>query len=228
MIVGLRFGVAAALLQLCSCQEFATWLRTLPHRHKIVIAGNHDKVVEEMDPEDVQRVLGRDVVYLHPKRCTHTIEMGFVTSLGTPATLRICGLPYSVPNSLWSRNKAFQVCNDAMHCAPFCLSLSVSPSYLSLSLSVCVCVCVCVGFSPSLPPPPSLSLSVDLSVSCLVLSSVSSHLCRPPRVPQEVIEPRSHPGQKDPGCPRVSRKKKPPLAFRTLVQKTTPAPTLSH
>lgn len=43
-------------------QEAADWLAALPHRHKVVIAGNHDFLFER-EPEEARRAL-RDVTYL--------------------------------------------------------------------------------------------------------------------------------------------------------------------
>jgi predicted phosphohydrolase len=41
----------------------ATWLRTLPHRHKIVVAGNHDWCFVR-EPQAAREVLGSDILYL--------------------------------------------------------------------------------------------------------------------------------------------------------------------
>jgi predicted phosphohydrolase len=41
----------------------AQWIRTLPHRHKVVIAGNHDWCFAR-DPEAARAMLGDDVLYL--------------------------------------------------------------------------------------------------------------------------------------------------------------------
>jgi 3',5'-cyclic AMP phosphodiesterase CpdA len=41
----------------------AAWLRSLPHRHKIVVAGNHDWCFVH-EPQAALEVLGRGIVYL--------------------------------------------------------------------------------------------------------------------------------------------------------------------
>jgi predicted phosphohydrolase len=41
----------------------AAWLRALPHRHKIVIAGNHDWAFA-VEPERARALLGGDIIYL--------------------------------------------------------------------------------------------------------------------------------------------------------------------
>ncbi len=42
---------------------FGDWLRTLPHKHKIVIAGNHDWMFQ-LEPERAQALLGDGIIYL--------------------------------------------------------------------------------------------------------------------------------------------------------------------
>ncbi|BDE05241.1 hypothetical protein WPS_05170 [Vulcanimicrobium alpinum] len=42
---------------------FGEWARALPHRHKIVIAGNHDFPFERM-PEAARAALGEGIIYL--------------------------------------------------------------------------------------------------------------------------------------------------------------------
>jgi Icc-related predicted phosphoesterase len=44
-------------------KRFARWLEALPHRHKIVVAGDHDFLFES-DPELARSLLPRNVVYL--------------------------------------------------------------------------------------------------------------------------------------------------------------------
>jgi predicted phosphohydrolase len=41
----------------------ARWLHTLPHRFKIMVAGNHDRAFQ-IHPESARRLLGQDVIYL--------------------------------------------------------------------------------------------------------------------------------------------------------------------
>lgn len=58
------------------------WLAALPHRHKIIIAGNHDRAFEEQP--DAARALFKDFIYLQDESCT--IEgIRFYGSPWTPA-----------------------------------------------------------------------------------------------------------------------------------------------
>jgi predicted phosphodiesterase len=57
---------------------FAAWLAPLPHRHKVVIAGNHDFGFERM-PEAARATLG-SVTYLEDAGCT----IDGVTFYGSP------------------------------------------------------------------------------------------------------------------------------------------------
>jgi predicted phosphohydrolase len=43
------------------------WLQSLPHRHKIVIAGNHDRCLER-DRDAVRAILGEGIIYLEDAR----------------------------------------------------------------------------------------------------------------------------------------------------------------
>lgn len=63
----------------------AEWLRSLPHRHKLVIAGNHDFCLEQQDP----RSLLQGLRYLQDESCE--IE-----------GLRVYGSPWSPAHGLWS------------------------------------------------------------------------------------------------------------------------------
>jgi Icc-related predicted phosphoesterase len=49
-------------------REFGSWLAALPHKHKIVIAGNHDWPFER-EPEEARKALG-DVIYLQDQQVT--------------------------------------------------------------------------------------------------------------------------------------------------------------
>lgn len=63
----------------------AEWLRSLPHRHKLVIAGNHDFCLERQDP----RALLQGLTYLQDESCE--VE-----------GLRIFGSPWSPAHGQWS------------------------------------------------------------------------------------------------------------------------------
>jgi len=57
---------------------FGAWLETLPHRHKIVVAGNHDRALED-DPEKAEPLLG-DVIYLRDT----AVEINGLSIYGSP------------------------------------------------------------------------------------------------------------------------------------------------
>src|SRR5258708_965130 len=47
----------------------AGWLRALPHRHKLVIAGNHDWCFARQ-PREAVEILGKGIVYLQDSEAT--------------------------------------------------------------------------------------------------------------------------------------------------------------
>lgn len=49
--------------------DFADWFRRLPHRQKIFVAGNHDRLFED-DPGRAQQFLGDEVLYLEDSAAT--------------------------------------------------------------------------------------------------------------------------------------------------------------
>jgi predicted phosphodiesterase len=59
--------------------QFANWLRSLPHRWKVVIAGNHDWFFQKQ-PERARAYLGPDVIYLQDSGC----EIEGLTFWGSP------------------------------------------------------------------------------------------------------------------------------------------------
>jgi Icc-related predicted phosphoesterase len=50
-------------------RNVASWVNTLPHRHKIVVAGNHDWCFLR-EPEAAMAILGNDVIYLQDAEAT--------------------------------------------------------------------------------------------------------------------------------------------------------------
>lgn len=50
-------------------EVFNDWLGTLPHKHKIVIAGNHDKLLQTYHKENIQKAI-TNAVYLENDTCT--------------------------------------------------------------------------------------------------------------------------------------------------------------
>ncbi len=61
-------------------EEFNRWLGTLPHKHKIVICGNHDFAFQEQAAEARARIT--NAIYLQDEGC----EIDGLTVYGTPWT----------------------------------------------------------------------------------------------------------------------------------------------
>jgi len=73
-------------------EDINQWLGTLPHRYKLVIAGNHDRTIEELGKNRV-RAIFTNATYLQDEE---------VTLLG----IRIYATPVSIRGLSW--NRAFQ------------------------------------------------------------------------------------------------------------------------
>lgn len=83
-------------------QTQLTWLNTLPHRHKIVISGNHDTLLDEkfitnhperVAPEDIHRrdqLDWGDITYLNNTSIKLLIRGRIITIYGSPMTPQ-CG-----------------------------------------------------------------------------------------------------------------------------------------
>ena len=62
--------------------DFSSWLSALPHKHKVVVAGNHDEIAEKM-PQAVKECLSRSAcIYLEDS----SIEIDGVIFYGSPWT----------------------------------------------------------------------------------------------------------------------------------------------
>jgi predicted phosphohydrolase len=66
---------------LANAEEFNSWLGTLPHKHKIVIAGNHDFCFQEQPEEARARIT--NAIYLEDSGC----EIEGLKFYGSPWTL---------------------------------------------------------------------------------------------------------------------------------------------
>jgi hypothetical protein len=73
-------------------RDLNRWLGTLPHQHKLIIAGNHDLQIEEMGREAAKALFTTNATYLQDEEVT---IFGF----------RVYGSPISIGNS---PNRAFQ------------------------------------------------------------------------------------------------------------------------
>lgn len=70
--------------------EAARWIRSLPHRYKVVVAGNHDWAFVN-SPEEARALFGSEVSYLQD-------------SLATVEGLRIWGSPWQPAYNDWAFN----------------------------------------------------------------------------------------------------------------------------
>jgi predicted phosphohydrolase len=69
----------------------ADWIRALPHRHKVVVAGNHERCLEDT-PAEARARLGPELQYLQDSGCT--IE-----------GLRLWGSPWQPAYNDWAFNR---------------------------------------------------------------------------------------------------------------------------
>jgi Icc-related predicted phosphoesterase len=60
--------------------QFINWFSSLPHSHKIFIAGNHDYYLEDIDKETFAKSLPKGVHYLH----NTALSLGNIKFWGTP------------------------------------------------------------------------------------------------------------------------------------------------
>lgn len=70
--------------------EAASWIRSLPHRHKVIVSGNHDWAFVNT-PEAARRLFGEQVIYLQD-------------SLATIEGLRLWGSPWQPAYNDWAFN----------------------------------------------------------------------------------------------------------------------------
>ncbi|MBP1627135.1 MAG: metallophosphoesterase [Holophagaceae bacterium] len=73
-------------------QQTAKWLARLPHRWKVVVAGNHDRCFEEA-PELARTCLGPDILYLQDSGC----EIGGLRFWGAPWQPWFCDWAFNLP-----------------------------------------------------------------------------------------------------------------------------------
>lgn len=89
--IGINSGRADGR-SLAAVRDLNAWLGTLPHAHKVVVAGNHDGVLESVGTERARELLS-EAIYLEDE----------VREVGG---LRVGGSPWSHPGG--SANRAFQ------------------------------------------------------------------------------------------------------------------------
>jgi len=69
--------------------NFATWFRSQPHPHKVLIAGNHDLVMEGIGRAEIQRLVGPATAYLLHE---HAVLVGGIKE---GAALKVFGSPFA-------------------------------------------------------------------------------------------------------------------------------------
>lgn len=72
--------------------EFATWLKSLPHKHKIVIAGNHDEFFEYKSSKEIH-----DVIFGGDKSIHYLLDSWIVID-----GITFYGTPWTMPFNNWS------------------------------------------------------------------------------------------------------------------------------
>ena len=84
-------------------KRFGTWLRNLPHPHKIVIAGNHDWAFEQ-DRNKAAEALGEGIIYLQDS----SVEVEGLKIYGSPWQPEFCNWAFNLKRGpqleeIWSR-----------------------------------------------------------------------------------------------------------------------------
>lgn len=84
-------------------ERFGNWLRTQPHRHKIVIAGNHDWPFQR-EEKTAREALGEGVVYLQDQ----SVNLDGVLVYGSPWQPEFCRWAFNLPRGdalrkIWSK-----------------------------------------------------------------------------------------------------------------------------
>lgn len=67
-------------------QDFADWLKSLPHKHKIVTAGNHDAFVEK-NPDEARRLIAEAGAVL---LLNESVQVDGFRIWGSPVTPQFC------------------------------------------------------------------------------------------------------------------------------------------
>lgn len=104
--------------ELFDLMKFGCFLNDLPHKHKIVIAGNHDFCFENKLSKTLA-LLPKDVVYLHD----NGVEIDGVKFWGSPWQPEFCGWAFNLSrgNELREKWDAIPSGTDVLitHCPPF-------------------------------------------------------------------------------------------------------------
>ena len=87
--------------------QFKKWLTKLPHKYKIIIGGNHDYSVELIGKDKMQQILNDENNGIYYIENEH-----FILKFKDNINIKLFAAPFSIPNSKWSPNKAFQYSKD--------------------------------------------------------------------------------------------------------------------
>lgn len=124
--------------RLCCCRSVATlkafdaWLGDLPHRHKVVIGGNHDALLEKLVSQG-HSVCGQGIGCSESARpfvnATYLENSGKILQLSNGSTLHVWGTPWSPPGR--SKNQAFRAASTGQINPPTGVDVLLSHSKLS-------------------------------------------------------------------------------------------------
>jgi DNA repair exonuclease SbcCD nuclease subunit len=95
-------------------RNFFKWINSQPHLHKVVIAGNHDKQIQNLGAAAVKKLAvpaiyaENEVIVLHVPTAAPKSEDSLRAAYSPTQELRILASPWSVANSHRSPNLAFQ------------------------------------------------------------------------------------------------------------------------
>lgn len=94
-------GGSGALARL---EDFGSWLASLPCGVAVLIAGNHDAILEDLGPARVREALRRGADRADPLAKV----LYLADDCAAPRGLRVFGTPLNAANSAASQNRAFQ------------------------------------------------------------------------------------------------------------------------
>ena len=93
---------------MCNCgsirevKDFGYWLSNLPHKHKVVVAGNHDWPFErDYERDEARKIIGNCATYLEDS----SVEIEGVSIYGSPWQPEFCGWAFNLPRGDQLRRK---------------------------------------------------------------------------------------------------------------------------
>lgn len=88
-------------------EKFGDWLRGLPHKHKVIIAGNHDWPFEK-EPHLAREALGNDLIYLQDE----SVVCDGVKIYGSPWQPEFCRWAFNLKRGQALRDVWSKIPND--------------------------------------------------------------------------------------------------------------------